>query len=308
MQADKKWGFIVNPVAGNGLAKTYLPLIEKHAKTRNLNYDIALTEYHNHAVELAHDFAVKGYKYIIAVGGDGTIHEAATGLLQHDHDAILGAIPAGSGNDIIPMLGFPHQFTDKDWDIFFNCNTVLSDVGVCNGHYFINGMGLGIDAQIAVSKTKAEEDISKKHTSYFSHIIKTIMTFKEEPFTLILGEEETNVNCLIYTIGNGRRFGGGYYLTPKAIANDSTFDICFADKLSILERILLLAKVPSGTHIKNKKVMYSQADRILLQFNTKVPYHLDGEIYYDEQFIVNILPQKLKLLYNPEGDHYFGSN
>ena len=305
MQSKNRWGFIINPVAGNGYAATLIPSIEQHANRNKIDYEIVQTEYHEHERKLAHDLAVKGYNIIIAVGGDGTINQVVTGLLDNGHDVMVGVIPAGSGNDIAPMLGFTARFNEHDWDILFARNCIHMDVGICNGHYFVNGLGLGIDAEIAVSKFENAARKKEKLTSYLKHIIKTIVTFKEKTVTVISGEEETSGMCLIHTVGNGRRFGGGYYLTPEAIANDGRFDICAVSQLSLLERLVLFTRVPKGSHIKSAKVNYYKTDRILLQFNEKQPYHLDGEIYYDNQFTINILPRKLLMIYNPNGNHYF---
>lgn len=305
MQSKNKWGFIINPVAGNGYAATLLSTIEHHANRRQIDYEIVHTEYHEHERKLAHDLVVKGCNIIIAVGGDGTIHQVVTGLLGNGHKVTVGAVPAGSGNDIIPMLGFAERFNPDDWDTLFARQSIHMDIGVCNGHFFVNGLGLGIDAEIAESKFKNSAQKKEKLTSYLKHIIKTLVTFKEKPVTIISGEEESSGLCFIHTVGNGRRFGGGYYLTPKAIANDGHFDICSVTQLSLLERLVLFTRVPGGSHIKSPKVDYYKTDRILLQFNQELPYHLDGEVYYGDQFTINILPRELEIIYNPNGNHYF---
>ncbi len=68
---------------------------------------------------------------------------------------------------------------------------------------------------------------------------------------------------------------------------------------------LKAVKVPKGEHIKEKKVNYYQSDKIQLEFDTEVPHHLDGEIFFSSKFFVSILPEKLNFIYNPNGNHYF---
>jgi len=303
MSNTKKWAFIVNPIAGNGLALKYVPTIKEQIEKQKLDYTLVFTEKKGHAVKLAEDFASDGFTHVIAVGGDGTINEAATGIM--DKNVIFGVIPAGTGNDFVPVLGFNEHFTDDDWQIFLQENTIQMDVGICNGNYFLNGMGLGFDAQVA-SENYINGEVKKGSPhKYFWHIIKTLLFYREKPMNVTDKDDENQSLCFINTIGNGRRFGGGYFLTPQAISNDGFFDICMVEKLSLIERFKLFAKVPKGTHINNEKVNYYITNKMLIKFNEKMPYHLDGELFFDDQFIINILSQKLRIIYNPEGKHYF---
>ncbi len=305
MSNEKKWVFIVNPIAGNGFARKYVSTIRDKAENQKLDYTLVFTEKKGHAAELAKEFAAKGYTHIIAVGGDGTINETAAGIMEQN--VTFGVIPAGTGNDFVPILGFNERFSDDDWKIFLQEKTIEIDVGICNGNYFLNGMGLGFDAQVAAENYKDGEVKKGGAQKYFWHIIKTLLFYQEKPMSVINEKDETRSLCFINTIGNGRRFGGGYFLTPGAIANDGYFDICMVEKLSLVERFLLFIRVPKGTHINDKKVNYYKTNKLLIQFNEKVPYHLDGEMYFDEQFIINIIPRNLKIIYNPEGAHYFNN-
>ncbi len=305
MPENSKWAFIVNPIAGNGHAKKYAETVREQAEKQGLNYTLLFTERKGHAVELARNLANSGYTHIIAVGGDGTVNETITGIM--DLDVTFGAIPAGTGNDFVPILGFADPFNDEEWQIFFQNHTTFLDIGVCNGHYFANGMGLGFDAQVAAENYKNGKVKKGYPGKYLWHIIKTLLFFKERPMTIITGEEEINARCFINTIGIGRRFGGGYFLTPKAIANDGLFDILHVEKLKFQDRFTLFDKVKKGEHLLNSQVKNYSTSKLLIQFNETVPYHLDGEMFYDERFIINILPEKIKVIYNPGGVHYFKS-
>ncbi len=105
------------------------------------------------------------------------------------------------------------------------------------------------------------------------------------------------------TAGSG--FAGGFLLTPKAVANDGLLDICMIKKLSLMSRFGILLKVPKGSHIEDKKVNYYQTDHIRLEFDCEVPHHLDGELYFSSTFDVGFLPEKLNIIYNPSGNHFF---
>ena len=302
MNKKIKWGFIINPVAGKGLALRYISKIRNRIKKFKMNAEFFHTVRKKHAQEIAAELASSGYTHIIAVGGDGTVNEVASGII--DRDVIFGVIPAGSGNDFVPLLGFPEHFGEKDWGILFTAKTIKMDVGICNGNYFLNGMGFGFDAQVAAENYKRSEE--KGGTgSYVWHIIRNIFRYKEKPIRTYSNGSERVSSCFIKTIGIGRRFGGGYHLTAQAIANDGLFDVCTVDTLSVFQRLKLFPKVSEGRHINNEKVHYYQTDRIEIDTDEIVPYHLDGEVFFDKHFSVSLVPEKLKVIFNPHGNHYF---
>jgi diacylglycerol kinase (ATP) len=228
----KKWVFIVNPVAGNGFAKTLVPKLREMIEKHNIEADIVLTERSGHATAM--------------------------------------------------------------------------DAGSCNGMIFLNGMGLGFDAQVAAENyTKPGKVKSGSKYKYIWHIIKTLLFFREKRMTVVTGTGRYDTDCFINTISIGRRFAGGFYLTPKAIANDGLLDICMIKKLSLFERFSILLKVPQGKHTDDKRVNYYQTRTINLEFPEVVPFHVDGELNFSDRFDVTVLPEALKIIYNPDGNHFF---
>jgi YegS/Rv2252/BmrU family lipid kinase len=303
--AEPKWIFIVNPIAGNGFARSIVPTLKEMIQKHNVDAEIVFTERCGHAAELSEQYLRKGFRYIIAVGGDGTFNELSRPLIDKK-DIIAGIIPAGTGNDFIQILGFPDRFGDKEWDIFFNRNLILMDAGSCNGMIFLNGMGLGFDAMVAAENyTEPGKVKSGSKHKYIWHIVKTLLFFREKRMIVSTGTDRHETDCFINTIANGRRFAGGFYLTPKAIANDGLLDVCMIRKLSLLERFSILLKVPEGKHITDRRVNYYQSNNINIEFKEVVPFHLDGELYFSDKFDVKILPASLKIIYNPDGNHFF---
>jgi diacylglycerol kinase family enzyme len=122
---------------------------------------------------------------------------------------------------------------------------------------------------------------------------------------VISGDKKHDTDCFINTIAVGRRFAGGFFLTPNAVANDGLLDVCMIKRLSLIQRFRLLLKVPKGEHITDKKVNYYQTKGLDLEFREEVPYHVDGELYFSKYFEVRILPEVLNTIYNREGNHFF---
>lgn len=304
-ELKEKWIFIVNPIAGNGFAKTMIPVIEEKLKKYGIDGEILLTERRGHAVELSKSYYEKGYRYIIGVGGDGTVNEIARPLVNKQ-DVVIGVIPAGTGNDFIQVTGFPGRFSEKEWEILFKKNIIGMDAGSVNGMIFLNGMGLGFDAQVAAENYTGPGKVKKggKH-KYIWHIVKTILFFKEKRMKMISDQSTSETDCFINTISIGRRFAGGFFLTPKAIANDGLLDVCSIKKLNLFQRFRIFLKVPKGEHINDKKVNYYQTSGLEIEFPEKVPFHVDGELNFSKEFKVSILPKALNILYNPDGNHFF---
>ena len=302
---NNKWAFIINPIAGNGFARTIVPMLEEMIKKHNVDAELVFTEKSGHASELSESYLKKGFRYIIGVGGDGTLNEISRPLVN-SKNVIIGIIPAGTGNDFIQILGFPNRFGDKEWDIFFKVNVIPMDVGSCNGMIFLNGMGLGFDAEVAAENYTEQGKVKKGgKNKYIWQIIKTLLFFKEKRMTVITGTDSHETDCFINTIAIGRRFAGGFFLTPGAIANDGLLDVCMIKKLSLFERFRILLKVPEGKHITDKKVNYYQTSGINLEFSEEVPFHVDGELYFSRKFDVSIHPGALNTIYNPDGNHFF---
>jgi diacylglycerol kinase (ATP) len=271
----------------------------------NIDAQLVFTERTGHATELSEEYYNKGFRYIIGVGGDGTLNEIARPLVNKK-DVIIGIISAGTGNDFIQILGFPNRFDDNCWDIFFKKNVIPIDVGSCNGVIFLNGMGLGFDAEVAAENyvEPGKIKLGGKY-KYVWHIVKTLLFFREKKMIAVNGTNSVETDCFINTISIGRRFAGGFLLTPKAIANDGLLDVCAIRKLSLIQRFQILLMVPKGTHINDKKVNYYQTSGVKLEFPTEVPFHVDGELNFSRNFDVQILPGALNIIYNPDGNHFF---
>jgi YegS/Rv2252/BmrU family lipid kinase len=301
----EKWIFIVNPIAGNGFAKTLVPEIKKMIARHGIDGEIIFTERIGHATELSEQYYLKGYRYIISVSGDGTLNEMARPLINKK-DVIIGIIPAGTGNDFIQILGFPGRFGEKEWDIFFRKSIINMDAGVVNEKIFLNGMGLGFDAQVAAENYTETGEVKKGGPfKYILQILKVLLFFREKRMKVLSEGDHHETDCFINTISIGRRFAGSFFLTPKAIANDGLLDVCSIKKLNLMQRFRLLLKVPKGEHITDSKVNYFQTPALDIEFTEKVPFHVDGELNFAISFSVKVIPGALNIIYNPDGNHFF---
>jgi len=301
----KEWAFIINPIAGNNYANSIVPKIQSEIDKHKIEASLLFTERKGHATELAEAALKDGAKYIVSVGGDGTLNEIARTMIDNN-DVVLGVIPAGTGNDFIQILGFPNRFEEVHWDIFFEKNITKLDAGSTNGVPFFNGMGLGFDAEVAAQNYTGEGELVRKggKDKYIWHIVKTLLFFKEQKMIAISDIERHETECFMNTISIGRRYAGGFFITPKAVANDGLFDICMVKKINLLNRFRILLMVPKGTHTEDKYVNYYRSEKVNLEFSKAVHFHVDGELYKASKFEVKIIKNAINAIYNPKGNHY----
>ncbi len=303
--STSNWAFIINPVAGNGISLIVEKELREQLKNRNITAKIVTTKHSGHASELAEELAQKGYINIVAVGGDGTLNETLKVLVNFP-DCTIGLIPAGTGNDFAQIIGFSNKFNEKEWDIFFEANTHTIDVGRCNNNLFFNGMGLGFDAQVAAENYIAPDEVKRGGKGkYIWHILKNLLFFKEQKMLISTKDQQKEELCFMHTIAIGRRFAGDFFITPDAYADDNLLDVCLVKKLNLFERLSILLKVPKGTHIHHPKVNYYKTEKLSIKLNEKVAYHLDGELFFDTKFEIDILDHKPKIIFNKNGNHFF---
>ncbi len=304
---EYKWAFIINPVAGNGKSIKVRKTLEKQLSLRDIKTKIIESEAPGHASELALQLAKQNYNPIIAVGGDGTLNEVA-GALWDFPDITLGIIPAGTGNDFSHILGMPEDFKQEHWDTFFEINSHKIDIGRCNGNMFFNGMGIGFDAQVAAENYTADGMVKQGNKGkYIWHIIKNLLFFKEDIMHLQGINNKEKMPYFLSTISIGRRYAGGFYLTPKAYGDDGLLDICIIEPINLWQRINILLKVGKGEHLSHPKVNYHQTKNIFITLDHKTAFHIDGELFFDDKFAIEILPAQINFIYMPKGSHYLSN-
>ncbi|WP_412989274.1 diacylglycerol/lipid kinase family protein [Pediococcus siamensis] len=216
---------IVNQFAGAGQAQSNWQKIEVQLKERKVNYETKLTDHPGHGIQIARDFALR-HKYdnewvVVAVGGDGTLHEVLNGLHQGGGDHIpLGYIPAGSGNDFARGVNLPTQPLVAMQKLLAVQKPTLLDVGVYQNRLdshetlFTNNVGIGFDASVVHAANAGQKDHLRKYhlqsSAYVSSLIKTF--FKQKSFGLRVKADQASQQfnrAFLVTTTNIKYFGGG---------------------------------------------------------------------------------------------------
>jgi YegS/Rv2252/BmrU family lipid kinase len=265
------------------------------------------TKYPGHGLELARNAVEQGCDLLIAVGGDGTVHEIVNGLVVDDKvETTLGIVPIGSGNDLAFGLGLTKNIQEAVKTIFSGQRRVIDLARVTDNRerteIAINAIGIGFDATINIQS----RTISRIHgfPMYAIATLRTIALYFQTPrLTLRFDDESIEQRSLMLAIGLGRRVGGGFYLTPDAVHDDNLLDSCTVNPVGRLTMLAMLPRVMRGTHVTSKHVTMRRSHVVEVQSDIPLPVHIDGEVFavHDDnvrQLTVTSIPSALPIM-NP---------
>jgi YegS/Rv2252/BmrU family lipid kinase len=283
--------FIINPKAGNGHCLKIWERVEQQLKVEQVSYLAFFTEYPGHANIIASQIALKNPepKMIIAVGGDGTMHEVVNGAVKDNNNA-LGFIPGGSGNDFSRGFQIPVDPVEALAVILrlANHKGLPIDIGEItmddsNQHYFINNMGAGFDAIISyeVNQSRMKALLNKLSLGrlvYVYFLLKKLFTYKTTTIDLSIdGEKHIFEQTWFVTVSNQPYYGGGMKIAPVAEPDDGLFDITVVQRLSRWKLLLVFISVFWGKHIHFKEVKTYTGKDVSIQSPSALFVHADGE-------------------------------
>lgn len=284
---------IVNLIAGHGRCKALFPRIKAELDRRRLDYELHYTNEPLEATDVAKWGIDAGFQRIVAMGGDGTVNEVANGMLGKD--AVLAVIPAGNGNDFVRMLAVPSD-PFRALDALTSQHERTMDLGrVADDRCFVNGLGIGIDAQVARDVLDMRRLTGAP--AYLAAAIREAFRFKAFLVSIDTDEGRYEQSCLSVGVANGRYAGGGFLMAPRADVYDSRIDVYAIEDYTRWERLLRLPRVRAGAHLGWRKVHYRQVTTATIASPSKLIAHIDGEPYRlpSGEFTVSVLPQALRV-------------
>lgn len=289
---------ILNPFARKGKAFHRIKLIEKYFKKLNMDYEMSITDSPKQAINFALGFANRGFKNIIAAGGDGTINEVVNGIMLSDNpdDVNFGIISIGGGNDFVKNLDYPRKIKSQI-KILRAGYTKKIDIGKIENQYFINTLGIGFDAQVAINYKKNK--IISGFPGYLAAVLKTLIRNKSYSVNIETDNSAFSKRIKFITVGNGVSCGGKFHLTPDAKIDDGLFDFCIIDSISRRRILKLLPKTTKGKHVGYDEVHIARGKKISVSSSHKLPLYFDGEIpdLIDKRnFTIEMIPHKINLI------------
>jgi len=278
----KRYYFIVNPAAGKGKKLSFLSELESFCRRERLRFEVVLTKQPGEATELAKKAANK-FEVIVAVGGDGTVNEVASGLIGTS--AVLGILPIGSGNDFAKQVGYVRNLK-KDLNFLLAGRVKEIDVGLVNNQcYFINAFSVGFDGEVAARVKK----FMPYGTGFFAYLVSALKTLVSYKFC--------RARIVFDAVCNGTTYGGGFRVAPSAKMDDGFFTICLADKMGRFYALRNIPKMIKGTHINLPAVRMFTSKRVIIETENELTAQIDGEILpLNKRYEVQLLEKHLKVI------------
>lgn len=285
--------FIVNPRAGSGKTMyEWLPA-ERRLKRLGIPCDIAMTDHKRHATALAQHAAAEGYRRIIAVGGDGSLHEVFNGICRWcaatgvpTEEFLIGVVPIGSGNDWIRSLGVPNDTTEVVNMIHRRSSGVMDVMRVKSSGgktaYMANIGGVGFDSHVCKRVNTQKESGRRGRLIYLNSLRYTIFNLKSIYISVVAdGEVVFTGLCYSVAFGNGKYSGSGMRQVPLAVMDDGLLDYTIIPKTPLLKVVRELPRLFNGTLHQSEYVISGKCRSLQI-----VPmdeqsgdiFELDGEI------------------------------
>lgn len=288
--SGKKLAFIINPISGTKNKSAILKQIEKRIPNYVSEYEVFYTQGPSHATDLARAAVKSKTDIVIAIGGDGTVNETASGLLHSD--TALGIIPMGSGNGLSRHLGIPTNVA-RALNCLRHSEVFKMDVLTANGIPFYNVAGIGYDAKVAHDFARKQK---RGFAGYMKSVIQLWISYKPKKYELNIDGEMLNSKALMVSFANGSQFGNNVYIAPHAKLNDGLMDI------AILKKFPDIAIPLFAYQIFNKKLdqskysdMFRAKEVFVKQKGKKI--HLDGEPFQlGKSLHFKVLPGALNIL------------
>jgi diacylglycerol kinase (ATP) len=282
---------VINPISGVGKQKIVERIALKVLDTTRIQYEIMYTSHAGHLTQLCKEFAAQNYAIVCAVGGDGTMHEAANGLINTN--TALCIVPTGSGNGLARHLNISLN-TKKALKKINNYTVKQIDCIKINDTYFVNVAGIGFDAYVAHAFANAS---SRGLSTYIKMCINCINTYKPTAVHAVLDNGVTIDNSyFIVAMGNASQYGNNAIICPHACINNGKISLTFVKIMPWWYLPIFLLQLFTGK-LKNSNYVYiTEASTVLITQKADIA-HFDGEpIHNTQKLQCSVAPKALRII------------
>ena len=269
--------------------------------TATRGYEVRLTTGPGDAMGIA--AGAFGFDTVLALGGDGVIHEVVNGLMRLPGSARpqLGVIPLGSGNDYARTLGMARNDVEGAFAQLVRGTVRELEVGLVNGVHFMQTLSFGLDAAIALDTTdrRAANTSQEGEALFVTSGLKILSRAKGGfPCTARFdGEGPVELKTLIFAVQVGPTYGGGFRICPDADPGDGLLDVCYNVKKPLLPHLLaLFGLARGGRHARSSVVSLRRIRHAVLDFAEEPPCQVDGERMRGTHFEIDVIPSALRVV------------
>jgi diacylglycerol kinase (ATP) len=283
--------FIINPKSGTDRVKALEVLIASVFDKKTFDVQIVFTEYAGHAKILSKHLASKNIETVVAVGGDGTVNEVATGLLNTG--TALGIVPKGSGNGLARACLIP-----------LNAPAALSvikkgylkniDAGLANDELFLSNAGVGFDAHV-IHQCMAENN--RGIIMYFKKSVSSFINYKPLKYDIEIDNVQIHKKAIMISVANGNEFGYGFKIAPTASLVDGKLDVMIIQPLNFFTASKVSFMAWKGNINKHSKVQHVVGKTIVIKNDALHCHQIDGDYRLNNgQVKIEIIPNALNVI------------
>lgn len=285
---------IVNPSSGKELGEQHATHAEEVLRERYGHVDVRFTEKEQDATNFAREAAQKHYQAVIAMGGDGTLNEAVTGLAEASYRPDFGIIPLGTVNDLARALGVPSD-PKQAIEALRDAEPTSMDIGKYENGYFMNVIAIGLIAE-AVDEVSVEE---KTKWGPFAYLIEGVKAFREHsPYELALDSTDGQFNGEAYlvVIALTNSVGGFENFEPDARLNDGLLHVYIFEELGLKDALQLTPALFTGKLKETDSVTSFCTKRVKVTSPEALPVNADGDTGGTLPLTFEVLPSHLNVL------------
>ena len=310
VDSGAKWFVVVNPISGSGKGLDDFPLISKLLRDNGIKCESVFTEHKCHATELTVSAINSGYRHIIVVGGDGTLHEVVNGLFiqksVEPSDVTIAVIAVGTGNDWIRMFGIPTRYSEAIRAIKEGY-TFLQDVAAVEYEearyrqvrYTANVAGVGFDAAVIERLQHMRASGCKGKSTYLRALVRTFFRYKPTGVKVWVDDRLIYNNLLLsMAIGVGKYNGGGIQQLPEAVADDGLLDLTIIRPLHWWNIIFRLKRLFNGNIYTIGHVLHAKGRNIRIESSPEIQLEVDGELYGHSPIEVRNVHRDVRVIVN----------
>ncbi len=294
---------ITNPAARQHDVHVDLDQALDYLARHDWQIEVRQTAGRGDATRLAREAAARDYAAVVVVGGDGTINEAANGLVGSE--VALGVLPMGTGNvwaaqiGLVPiptalhrpnLLAAAEQLAGGD--------TRWVDLGRAGARCFLLWAGAGFDA-LVTRQIETEAWSMKRRLGPFAYGVagaRAVWSYVGTRATLELDGEELRARILLILVNNIPLYGGMVRVAPGAKLDDGWLDVYVFKGQGVFYTLRHLANIVAGQHLRDPAVIYRRVQHVTLHTADPLPVQIDGEPLGTTPLEFSIAPRALKVL------------
>jgi len=287
----KKILFIINPISGGQRKAKIIKAIPRLLDKTKFDISVTHSKRAGDAAKISKKAVAENTDIVVAVGGDGTINEIASQLVNTN--TVLAIIPCGSGNGLARDLGISLRY-ERALQQINDLHIKKIDVGVCNNQYFFSLAGVGFDAKVAYDFNRGKK---RKFWGYVWAILKESYKVNNQDFEIGLDHEIITDKFFLVSIANGSQWGYNVKVAPSAKLDDGIFTVVLCKKPSVFAMIPFGIRLLLGKINNSKYTIFKNTTEISVRSIKKFFYHIDGDAKGISRHIkVGILSEALRVV------------